>query len=515
MAQIRVFDGRAGRAGVGARSIAGGVGLLLLAACTVGNDYQRPAVDAPAQFRFAKPLPGAADRVATMETSAAAREVNRDWWRQFGDPVLDDLIVQALSGNRNLRVALANVDQAAGVLAQTRSAFFPQLGYQGQAARQRASRLGANPIPSGSPNTADALSALLVASWEIDLWGRLRRASEAAQANLLAAQDVRRGIMVTLVAQVATAYIQLRGLDEQYDIALRTRQTYAASLDLFKLQFRHGVVSRMAIAQAESALETATAQIPLIELQRAQTENALSVLLGRNPGPIVRGKSILEMTLPVVPAGLPSDLLEQRPDLRASEQQLVAANARVGVAKAAYYPDISLTGALGQSSAQLSDLFKGPARTWSFGAGLTGPIFTAGAIAAQVAQAEAAQRAAIENYQIAIQNAFADVDDALVARAKLVEQNEAQARLVLSLSDYSHLARLQYTGGYTPYFTVLQAEQQLFPAQLSWAGTRAQLLASMAALYQASGGAWVTAAESLVGSSAAPTSGSGTAATRR
>jgi multidrug efflux system outer membrane protein len=264
---------------------------------------------------------------------------------------------------------------------------------------------------------------------------------------------------------------------------------------LFELRFKYGQVSQMNVSQARSQYETAAAQIPQIESQIAQTENALAILLGRNPGRIARGKTLYELALVQVPAGVPSSLLERRPDLLQAEQRLIAANAQIGAAKALYFPTISLTGALGTSSADLSNLFSGPARVWSFAGQLTGPIFTFGAISGQVAQAEAAQRAAVESYRLAVESAFADVDDALIAHRKLGEQLEAQQRLVASLRDYSRLARLQYEGGYAPYSTVLQAEQSLFPAELNLAVVRTSLHVSGVNLYKAMGGGWVALAE--------------------
>ncbi|MGE5090037.1 MAG: efflux transporter outer membrane subunit [Candidatus Levyibacteriota bacterium] len=458
---------------------------LLVAGCVVGPDYRRPAIDVPAAFPHAAGL----DATGTGDAQ---------WWKEVGDPVLDALIVEALARNRSVAIAAANVEQAAALLTQTRSALFPQVGYGGSGERSRASESGASPaLASLLPNPQTAYQAVLSASWELDLWGRIRRLSEAARANLLATDEARRGVVLSLVAAVATDYVQLRGLDEQLAIARSTRANYAESLRLFELQFKYGQVSQMNVAQARSQYETATAQIPQIEAQIAQTENALSVLLGRNPGPIERGRTIYEFALPDVPAGVPSSLLERRPDLMQSEQNLIAANAQIGAARALYFPTISLTGAFGSASAELSNLFKGPARVWSYAGQFAGPIFTFGAISGQVRQAEAAQRAALAGYELAIQNAFADVDNALVARQKLAEQLAAQERLVSSLRDYARLARLQYDGGYAPYSTVLQAEQTLFPAEINLAAIRSSLYVAGIGIYKALGGGWVTQAENL------------------
>jgi len=321
---------------------------------------------------------------------------------------------------------------------------------------------------------------------------------------MLASDEARRGVILSLVASVATDYIQLRGLDEQLVIANNTLNAYGESVRLFTLQFKYGQVSQMNVAQVTSQYETAAVQIPSIESQIAQTENALCVLLGRNPGPIPRGKSIYDLKLPTVPAGLPSELLTRRPDLLQAEDALIAANAQIGAAKALYFPTISLTGAFGSSSAELSNLFKGPARTWSFAGQFVGPIFTFGSVSGQVAQAEAAQKSALYNYQLSIQNAFSDVENSLVASQKLIQQQAAQEKLVAALQDYARLSTLQYNGGYTSYTTVLQAEQSLFPAELTLANIRAQVFNSSVAIYKAMGGGWVDIATKMTPVEGAP-----------
>jgi len=455
----------------------------LLAGCMVGPDYHRPQVETPDTYSY--------------EPEKVAETANTEWWKQFNDPVLDQLIEESLANNKNVKIAAANVEQAAGVLTTTGSPLYPQIGYQADASRQRLSGNTAIPLTPGTANPLNNYQALATASWEIDLWGRIRRQTEAARANLLATDAARRGVILSLVAQVASSYIQLRGLDEQLEISKRTAGVYDESLKLFELQFKYGQVSQMTVAQSQSQYETAAAQIPLIEQQIAVLENAISVLLGNNPGPIPRGESILTLALPEVPAAMPSQLLEQRPDLQQAEQQLIAANAQIGAAKALYFPTISLTGAFGGVSADLNNLFKGPSRAWSFGGSIIGPIFTGGSISGQVAQATAAQKAALESYELAIQSAFADVESSLVARQKLGEQVAAQERLVQALKEYSRLARLQYDAGYVPYSTVLQAEQQLFPSELTLAATRAQLFASLVGIFKATGGGWVNEADKL------------------
>ncbi|MFO1392381.1 MAG: efflux transporter outer membrane subunit [Steroidobacteraceae bacterium] len=456
---------------------------LVLAACMVGPDYHRPDVTSPAAFRF--------------EPQQAAADADAQWWKQFGDPTLDALIAEALANNWNVKIAAANVEQAAGVLTTTRSPLFPQVGYNGTGGRTEFSTHATTDLASGIDNPTDVYQVLAGASWEIDLWGRIRRLTEAAQADLLATQEARRGVILSLVSTVATGYLQLRGLDEQLAMAERTQTAYAESLRVMELKFKYGRVSQMNVDQARARYQTAAAQIPRIRRDIAVLENGLSIALGRNPGPIERGKSIFEITLPEVPAGVPSDLLQRRPDLMQAEQQLIAANAQIGAAEAQFFPTISLTGSLGSASTDLSDLFKGPAGTWSYAGQVAGPIFSGGAIYGQVKQARAAEQAALFSYQLAIKNAFADVDNALVSRTTLAEQVAAQEKLVEALRGYQHMAQLQFDVGRAPYATVLQAEEQLFPQELAWAASRADLCASLAGIYKAMGGGWVARAEGM------------------
>ena len=316
------------------RKIAILAGALALSGCVVGPDYRRPELQAPAAYLY----PAGQD----------AALADTPWWKAFDDPVLDGLIAEALAHNRNIRIAAAHVAQAAGVLQSTRSAFYPQVGYQANGGRYRLTNDGLSAQAAGISNPTNYYQALVGASWEIDLWGRVQRLSESAQANLLATEEARRGVILTLVASVANAYLQLRGLDEQLTMAQRTRDAYAESLRLMQAKFQYGRVSQMNVDQATARLQTAETQIPRIQRDIALLQDALAILLGRNPGEIPRGKSIFELTLPAVPAGVPSQLLERRPDLAQAEQQLIAANAQIGAAKALYYPTISLTAGAGQ-----------------------------------------------------------------------------------------------------------------------------------------------------------------------
>jgi outer membrane protein, multidrug efflux system len=446
-----------------------------LGGCMVGPNYEKPVIETPNAYLY--------------EPKEVAAEANIAWWQQYGDPVLDQLITDALAENKSVKIAAARVEQAAGVLTTQRAPLYPQVGYQGSAARERFSEDSGSLAGIQNPN--NYYQALVGVSWELDLWGRIRRLTEAAQANLYATQEARRGVVLSLVSSVALNYIQLRSLDEQLDISQRTLATYAESLRLMELQFQYGRVSLMNVEQAKTRYQTAAAAIPQIRQQIVERENAISILLGRNPGPVPRGKSLSALALPEVPPGLPSALLEQRPDLLAAEQQLIAANAQIGAAKALYYPSISLTAALGGISTELGQLFSGPARAWNYGGAVTGPIFTAGSIEGQVAQAEASHKALLLAYQQAIQNAFADVENALNSRTELSKQLDAQEKLVKAQQNYARLAQLLYDGGYAPYSTVLQAEEQLFPSELNLATIRGQQLASLVNIYKAMGGGWV------------------------
>ncbi|MFC0399217.1 efflux transporter outer membrane subunit [Paraburkholderia rhizosphaerae] len=474
-----------------------------LSGCLLGPNYQRPVIDTPATFRF--------------QEGEAADLANTEWWKQFNDPVLNDLIATALADNKDVKVAAARVDQFLGQFWSTRSALFPQVSAGFSAGRERISQVGPTPILSNGAIFND-FQATLNASWEIDLFGRNRRLTESARASLLSTEEGRRATILALVSSVAQSYIALLSLDQQLQIAKATTQSRAESVHVFELRFQGGEVSQMELAQSQSEYEASAATIPQLEAQIAQQEDALSVLLGHNPGPILRGRELSALASPAVPAGLPSDLLQRRPDLRQAEQDLVAANALIGAARALYFPQISLTGLLGTESLAFSNLFTGPSKIWAFAGSVAQPIFTGGNITGQVKSAEAQQQQALYTYQKAIQTAFQEVDDALISSQKLREQLVVQGRQVDALRTYSHMARLRYEGGYTSYIEVLDAERSLFNAELSETQTRQAVLTSFVSLYRAMGGGWVIEAEKMTtqqssatdtgaGSSAPPASG--------
>ncbi|UVJ45390.1 efflux transporter outer membrane subunit [Pseudomonas sp. LS1212] len=466
---------------------------LVLAGCMLGPDYQRPEIDTPAAYRYA---------------DQEARDLsNTLWWEQFQDPVLNDLIRTALLENKDVRIAAARVEEFQGRYGEVRSRMFPQMGADAQGQRSRAARdNGPVPLDSSIDPIFNNYQAILSASWELDIWGRLRRLNEAARAELFATEQGRRTVILSLVASVASSYVTLRDLDRELEIARTTAKVRGDSYEIFKLRFGASVISEMELAQNQSEYERALAAVPQFESLVAQQENALAVLLGRNPGPIIRGRELARLTLPSVPAGLPSDLLERRPDLRQAELNLIAANARIGAAKALYFPTISLTGLLGSVSNQLSDLFTGPAETWSYGVAASMPIFTAGGIAGQVQQAEAFQQQALLTYQQAIESAFRDVENALVASSKTREQLASEAKQVEALRTYARLARLRYDNGYTSYIEVLDAERSLFDAELNYTRTQGSVFTAMIDLYKATGGGWVSKADDLTGSGRAEVS---------
>lgn len=454
-----------------------GVVLGLLSGCVIGPDYLRPTVTTPDTW--------------TVSYEAAAGMTDTAWWRQFNDPVLDDLIAAALNGNLDLMAATARVDQFLGQWHTTRSEMFPQIGASATLSRQQDTKTGLSPGRSPYNYYAGALNA----GWEIDLWGRIRRATEAAQAELMASEAGRRTVLLTLVSNVAGNYIILRGLDRQLEIAKETELAYAESLRIFRLRHGHGTVSQLEVSQAESEYENARQTIPLLEGQIARQEHLLALLIGLNPQPILRGRNIDELNPPPIPAGLPSQLLEQRPDIIAAEQALIAANARIGVAKALYYPSISLTGALGIATIHSEEIFNGDSTTWGLGADLLAPIFTFGNIEGQVMTSEAAQREALYTYRLSVISGFREVEDALITTTKNRDSMEAKERRVKALATSARLAGNQYEAGTTGYLQVLDANRSLFAGQLDYVETQTQVLTSLVDVYRTMGGGWLDIAD--------------------
>jgi multidrug efflux system outer membrane protein len=464
---------------VGARRISAlAVGSLVafLGGCAVGPDYERPEVPMPEDWR--------------VDSREAADLANTRWWNRFEDPVLDDLIETALAENRDIRQAAARVDQFLGGLRTTRAEFFPQVTYEGDVSRNRLSEDGYGFSPGADPYF-NQYAASLGASWQIDLFGRVRRQTEAAQARVYASEQGRRGVILSVVAGVASTYITLRGLDRQLEISMETAASYERTLDIFRLRYRYGTVSRLELSQVESQYHQARAAIPSFEAQIAAQENLLSILLGRNSRDIIRGRAIENLPLPEVPDSLPSDLLERRPDILQAEQNLVAANAEIGVARSLYYPDIAITGAYGAVSTDLDDFLDSSARTWNIGANVLGPIFTAGSIAGTVQSAEAARQQAEEFYRGTILNALKEVNDALVSTQKNAEAYDSLSLRVNALRDYARLADLRFEAGAASYLEVLYANQELFIAELEAVNARVGHYTSLVDVYRSMGGGWV------------------------
>ena len=457
--------------------LSGGFALFILvcgsAGCALGPDYVRPTVEVPDSYRFGSDAATAPTPVATLAGMPA-------WWRSFGDTELDALVEEGLAANHDLRIATARVDEFAARVVATRAQGLPQVGYGANAGRQRAGTVvGGN------------YSALLSASWELDLWGRIRREDEAARANLLATEQARLGVALTLVSAVVSGYVTLLDLDRRLEIAESTLEGRKRNVDVFQMRLDGGAVSDFEMMQVTAEYETAVGSIPELQQAIAQQEHALSVLVGRNPGPIERGRTLQDLVAPPVPAGLPSELIARRPDILQSEQQLIAANALVGAARALYFPSLVLTGYGGSASSELDDLFSGPARTWSFVGQLLGPIFAGGAIDSANRQAQARREQALAAYEQAIQSAFRDVDDALAAIQATRALVASLERRVTALQRAVELARERYDNGYADYLEVLDTERSLFSAELSLSTARGDGYRTLVDLYRALGGDWI------------------------
>jgi multidrug efflux system outer membrane protein len=451
---------------------------LLNVGCTVGPRYKRPTVAVPGSFRGAAPEQTAQPQIASLG--------EQKWWKVFQDEQLRTLIRTALQHNYDLRIAASHVLEAQAKLGITRADQFPTVSGGAAIADVRTAQskfLPAFETSTGQVNTS--------AVWELDFWGQYRRATEAARANLLASQWAQQEVVSTLVADVASAYFQLRALDLQLEISKRTLNSRQESLRLTRVLADGGATSLLDVRQAEQLVFTASAEVPSLEQQIEQQENLLSVLLGQNPGDVPRGQALTEQRQPPeVPAGLPSALLERRPDIREAEDQLIAANAEIGVARALYFPQISLSGTGGFQSSALSNLFSGPAGAWSFGASLTQPIFTGGRIRSGVRLAGARQQTALLVYQQSIQAAFRSVSDGLVAYRKTREFRTQEESLFQSAQDAARLSHMRYTGGVTGYLEVLTNETNAFSAELAVVQARQYELLALVQLYEALGGGW-------------------------
>jgi multidrug efflux system outer membrane protein len=443
------------------------IAVIALAGCTVGPNYQKPVVPVPEQF------------YGTGAAASAESIADAQWFDVFGDPVLRSLIEESLRNGYDVRIAAARVEQARTRFGIAGAARYPDVDYEVRTGYGRQ-----------SGETGAAIAANVGAFWEVDLWGRIRRLNEAARAQYLASEEGQRAVRLSLAAEVASAYFDLRELDEELEIAKRTAGAFQDTLDLFDKRLRGGTASGVETSRAEALRANAAAQIPLIERDILATENQLDVLLGRMPGPITRGASLEQQPLPAaIPAGLPSALLLRRPDVRAAEQALIAANANVGVAEAAFYPTLSLTGVLGGQSSELSEFFN-EGQLWNVQAGLLGPIFNAGRLRNQRRVAVAQFNEALAEYEQSVTRALADASTSIVTVEKLAIAEAERQRALRANEEAVRLVNLRYDSGFSAYFEVLDAMQQLFASQNTSARIRRDRLIALVQVYRALGGGW-------------------------
>ena len=460
------------------------LGATLMAGCKVGPNYHRPNVQIPAAFRG----PAGSDQGQAQAASYA----DLPWWQVFQDPQLQELIRTALKQNYDLQLAVERINAARAQLAITRSNLFPQV--QGEAGGT-----------GGKEYTLQSKYNFLVlavdATFQLDLFGRLRRATEAARAQLLSTKDAQQTVVLTLVSDVASDYFALLDLDLQLQISRDTVKTQEDDVKLTKLQMDHGVATKLDVLQAQQVLDTANAAIPDLERQIAQEENAISILLGNYPQGVERGRPLVDQPLPPeVPPGLPSALLERRPDIRQAEQNLVAANAEIGVAKAEFFPSISLTGSVGGAfgrSNVFSSLMSSHTGIWSYGAQVTQPLFTGGGLKGNLQLAKSEYQQALITYKQTIQQAFGDVSNALIAYQKYHQVRVRQEKTVVDLQDSVNLSLSRYRGGIATYLEVLDGQRSLYSAELTLAQARGNEYQSLVQLYDALGGGWQTQSPEL------------------
>ena len=464
--------------------------IVITSGCAVGPNYRRPKLDLPEAFRGTPSLEetqtgkGPQQQVPTASEQSFA---DQKWWEVFQDPQLQELIRTALKQNYDLRIAATRILQAQGQLGITRADQLPSISAGAAAVNERIAKQ--KPVNQEFETSANSVGASFV--WELDFWGKYRRAKEAARANLLATEWAHKAVINTLVSNVGASYFQLRTLDLQLEISKRTLANRQASLQLTRTLSDGGAGTMLDVRQAEQLVSTAAETIPDLERRIQQQENFISTLLGNNPGPIGRGMKLTEQAhLPEVPAGIPSQLLERRPDIRAAEAQLMAANAQIGVAKAAYFPQITLTATSGFQSSALTSLFTGPAGLWSFGGSLVQPIFAGGRIKSGVKLSEARKEEMVLTYQQSIQQAFRGVSDSLIGYQKQREFRQRQEELLVSAQDAARLSELRYRGGATNYLEVLTNETNSFNAELGLAQAQLNELVSLVEIYKNLGGGW-------------------------
>jgi multidrug efflux system outer membrane protein len=460
------------------RRVRAGVAFVALgfAACAIGPAYERPEIATPPDYR------------GDLGSPEAASLANLPWWEVFEDPVLVELVVVAIEHNLDLVQATARVEQSRALLGAARAEFYPQIEYSGRAGR---TRVPLTAEPGQDHSSFDTFFGAFSLAWEVDVWGRIRRSSEAARAELLASESLRRGVLLSLVSDVAATYFELLGLDRELVIAQQARDAFEATLNLFTLRFQAGVGSKLQTTRAEASLADAEAVIPELESRLVSTENRLNVLLARSPGAVSRGKPLLEqVTPPRTPPGLPAQLLDRRPDIVQAEEEIVAANARVGVAMGNFLPRIGLTALYGGSSSDLKDLVTGSANLWNLLGEVAGPIFQGGLRLSQYRAQKAAWQQSKARYEQTVLNALAEVSDALVAQEKLAAERTRRERQVGALRESVDLALVRYGQGLASYYEVIDAQQELFPAERLLAQVQRAQLDTIVRLYRALGGGW-------------------------
>ena len=442
--------------------------------CVVGPDYRRPAVATPAEFRY---------QVGPSEATSIA---DLPWWKVFNDKTLQGLVAHALAGNYDLQVAVARIEAARAAVGVARSEWYPQVDYQGIAGREKTFV----PLENRGNPTFNTFGVAAQAVWELDVWGRIRRSTESARASLYNQEGIRRGVMLSLVSDVAADYFILLGLDRQLAIAQDSVSTYKQTLDLFTLRFEAGKDTKLAVVRAQAAYDSGNANIASLSRAISQQENALSVLVGDYPRVIDRGGALVEQFTPPTPVGLTTAVLERRPDIHAAEEVMIGANAEVGVAVANFFPRIGLTALFGGQAPNAENTFDSNFSVWNIGAGVTGPIFQGGRLRATYHARQAFWDETIAQYKKTVLTAFQETSDALAAQQTLVNQRSAQQDQVKALREAVQLALSRYSGGRASYFEVLDAEQLLFPAEDALAQTQRDQLVAVVSLYKALGGGW-------------------------
>lgn len=455
------------------RRLASALAAILLAGCAVGPNYRRPTVDAPEVTR-GQVAPAEADSLADLA-----------WWDVFEDPVLQGLVNEAIRSNHDLATAAARVEQSRQLVGVARADLFPQIGYQGEAARGRTIVTGIN------GDTGNAFLGAFNLAWELDIWGRIRRATQSARAQYLGTEQFRRGVLLTLVSDVAQAYFELLELDSELEIARLTTKSFQDTLDLFTRRYEGGIGTMLEVSRAEAALAQVAATVPDFETQIVAKENQLRILLGRNPGDVARGRLLgQQVAPPEVPVGLPSQLLERRPDVLQAEQAVVAANADVGVAVGNFLPRLGLSSLYGGQSSEIEQLVKSSGNVWAIAGSLAGPLFQGGRLLSSYRATKAAWEQAVQQYQQTAITAFAEVSNTLVAHDKLKAVRVAKERQVKALQKAVDLSLERYNEGISSYYEVLEAQQQLFPAEITLARTVRDQLTVVVQLYRALGGGW-------------------------